>query len=196
MLKLFSENHGYIGPYQFISSKNYASFPKEGTVTSSYSDVVPITRRSTTAVSSYTRNYFDLGSGSTGQATIALPITINTTASALQTAARKYKYHSRHFTFNSSVLGRNLLTSNINFVFIPTIYYGSTIKRGSVVLDYYITGSKIASCHDKKENGELYYCFDIALLGTGMSEEELNKYSDEQILAIAVKVMEQGSKKK
>ena len=56
--------------------------------------------------------------------------------------------------------------------------------------------NKLISYEFRKENCELYYCFDIALLGTGMSEEELNKYSDEQILAIAVKVMEQGSKKK
>ena len=48
----------------------------------------------------------------------------------------------------------------------------------------------------REENGELYYCFDIALLGTGLSEEELNKYSDEKILGIAIKIMEQGSKKK
>tara|TARA_Y100001937_G_scaffold128124_1_gene202605 strand:- start:5940 stop:7217 length:1278 start_codon:yes stop_codon:yes gene_type:complete len=158
MVKLFSENYGYIGPYEFISSRNFAGFPAQGTVTSSYSEVVPITRRSTSAVSSYTRSYFDIGSGSTGVGNIALPVTINTTASALQTAARKYKYNSRHFTFNSPAkeLNRNLLTSDINFIFIPTVYYGSSIKRGSVILDYYVTGSKIASCHDKKENGELY----------------------------------------
>ena len=35
------------------------------------------------------------------------------------------------------------------------MYYGSTIKKGSVVLDYYITGSKIASCADKNHNGTL-----------------------------------------
>ncbi len=156
MLKLFSENYGYIGPYEFISSRNFAADTPGSTITSSYSDVVPITRRSTAPISSFTRNYFDLGSGSTGQATITLPVTINTTASALQNASMKYRYRSRHFEFNSTLLGRNLLTSNINFVFIPTVYYGSTIKPGSVVLDYYVTGSKIASCHDKKENGELY----------------------------------------
>ena len=56
--------------------------------------------------------------------------------------------------------------------------------------------NKLRNDEFRKENGELYYCFDIALLGTGMSEEELNEYSDEQILSIAIKVMEQGSKKK
>ena len=56
--------------------------------------------------------------------------------------------------------------------------------------------NKLRTDEFRKENGELYYCFDIALLGTGLSEEELNKYSDEQILAIALKIMGQSSKKK
>ena len=55
---------------------------------------------------------------------------------------------------------------------------------------------KLRTDEFRKENGELFYCFDIALLGTRMSEEDLNKYSDNQILAIAVKVMVQSSKKK
>ena len=35
------------------------------------------------------------------------------------------------------------------------MYYGSTIKKGTVELNYYITGSKIASCGDVNHNGEL-----------------------------------------
>ena len=35
------------------------------------------------------------------------------------------------------------------------MYYGSTIKKGSVELNYYITGSKIASCADINHNGTL-----------------------------------------
>ncbi len=35
------------------------------------------------------------------------------------------------------------------------MYYGSTIKKGSVELNYYITGSKIASCADINHNGAL-----------------------------------------
>ena len=35
------------------------------------------------------------------------------------------------------------------------MYYGSSIKKGSVELDYYITGSKIASCADINHNGTL-----------------------------------------
>ena len=35
------------------------------------------------------------------------------------------------------------------------MYYGSSIKKGSVELNYYITGSKIASCGDVNNNGTL-----------------------------------------
>ena len=35
------------------------------------------------------------------------------------------------------------------------MYYGSTIKKGSVELNYYITGSKIATCADINHNGTL-----------------------------------------
>jgi len=35
------------------------------------------------------------------------------------------------------------------------MYYGSTIKKGSVELNYFITGSKIASCADTNHDGTL-----------------------------------------
>ena len=35
------------------------------------------------------------------------------------------------------------------------MYYGSTIKKGSVELNFYITGSKMATCADINHNGEL-----------------------------------------
>ena len=43
----------------------------------------------------------------------------------------------------------------INYITIPNMYYGSTIKKGSVELNYYITGSKIASCADINHDGTL-----------------------------------------
>jgi hypothetical protein len=82
-------------------------------------------------------------------------IVMNFTASALQTTATKYRFLSKHFELSSSLLGRDLLTSDINFVYIPSIFYGSTIKRGSVRLDYYFTGSLIGSLVDTNGRGEL-----------------------------------------
>jgi len=158
IVKLFSSDKGFILPYQYVVSNNYGSYNAGGTITSSYSEVVPITRRYTSPISTFTAPYYDVGSGSIGTGNITLPVTINFTASALQTAAIKYRTRSQHFVFDSpaTMLNRNLLTSNINFIFIPSMYCGSSIKPGSVVLDYFITGSKIASCHDKNENGELF----------------------------------------
>ena len=82
-------------------------------------------------------------------------IVMNFTASALQTTATKYRFLSKHFELSSSLLGRDLLTSDINFIYIPSIFYGSTIKRGSVRLDYYFTGSLIGSLVDTNGRGEL-----------------------------------------
>ena len=155
MIRLFSENFGYIGPNQFISSRDLGLFPADGSVTSSYPDVVPITRRYTSAISSFSKTYYDLATSAIETTTVAMTTTLNITASALLNSARKYIKHSKHFEFNSTALNRNILTSNVNYVFVPRAYYGSAIKKGTVILDYYITGSKIASCHDKNENGEL-----------------------------------------
>ena len=35
------------------------------------------------------------------------------------------------------------------------MYYGSSIKKGSVELNYYITGSKVATCGDVNSDGTL-----------------------------------------
>ena len=72
--------------------------------------------------------------------------------------ARKYTTLSDHFIFaSSSIRSRDLIYDNndINFISIPSMYYGSTIKKGSVELNYYITGSKIGTCADIHHNGTL-----------------------------------------
>jgi len=72
--------------------------------------------------------------------------------------ARKYTVLSDHFIFaSSSVRSRDIVadSNSINFLTIPNMYYGSTIKKGSVELNYYITGSKLASCADIDHNGTL-----------------------------------------
>ena len=83
-------------------------------------------------------------------------VTLNITASALENTARKYRFLSKHFDFNPQpVLNRSLLTSSVNFVYIPSILYGSTIKRGTIRLDYFFTGSLIGSLVDTNGRGEL-----------------------------------------
>lgn len=156
MVKTFSENLGYIGPNNFMATKGYGVFPQDGgNITGSYANNSPITRKLVTPTTSLTTGYFNIATGQTGTTTISLSSSINLTASSLQNVAKKYIIRSKHFQFNSAILNRNLLTSTINFVSIPKLYYGGSIKPGSVNLNYYITGSKIASCTDHRENGEL-----------------------------------------
>ena len=43
----------------------------------------------------------------------------------------------------------------VNLIAIPSIFYGSSIKKGSVKLKYYITGTLAAMASDYRQNGEL-----------------------------------------
>ena len=99
---------------------------------------------------------------------------LNRTGSALANIARKYTRLSKHFVFtptgshrsqlyanqggqgsNSDFLQRDLTRSPINMLFIPSIFYGSTIKKGSVSLKYYISGAETAVVSDERKNGEV-----------------------------------------
>jgi hypothetical protein len=130
-------------------------------ITASYSHESPIERKLTGT--SYTLSgfeYFDVSRGIVTTTAIQLASPTNITASALQNVARKYTVLSEHFIFTDyAKLGRDLIhgvaAQNINFIFIPNMYYGSTIKKGSVELNYYLTGSKVATCADINHNGTL-----------------------------------------
>ena len=144
-------------------AENASVVANNGLVTSSYSSESPIKRNLTSRVSTISSNYYNITRSVnpliTGEI-ITLPRPMNISASALQNVARKYTTLSDHFIFSSSsVRSRDLVTGsagdNINFITIPSMYYGSTIKKGSVELNYYITGSKIATCADTNHNGTL-----------------------------------------
>lgn len=128
------------------------------TLTSSYGVESPIKRNLTSRQSSFTTRYYDITSSVIQNTTQNYLLPLNPSASALQNVARKYTHMSDHFIFkSSSVRSRDLIYDNndINFITIPSMYYGSSIKKGSVELNYYITGSKIASCADVNHNGTL-----------------------------------------
>ena len=66
-------------------------------------------------------------------------------------------YHavlSPHYTYSSSFFDKT--TQKINIVSIPSIFYGSSIKKGSMKLKYYITGTLLAEAADVYRNGVLY----------------------------------------
>ena len=82
-------------------------------------------------------------------------------ASALKALEATLNYNSirsPHFFYSASIKegpNRSFDVVRSTLISIPSIFYGSEIKPGSVKLDYYITGTYIGSLVDKKHNGEL-----------------------------------------
>jgi hypothetical protein len=72
---------------------------------------------------------------------------------ALRNTLNYYSYISNHYSYSSS-LG-NKSNQPLNLLSIPSIFYGSSIKKGTVKLDFYISGTLIGTLQDYNNNGEL-----------------------------------------
>ena len=69
---------------------------------------------------------------------------------ALQNSINHYRFLSPYYNYEEYYKGKV-----INLISIPSIFYGSAIRKGSVNLKFYISGSLIAQASDTKYNGEL-----------------------------------------
>jgi hypothetical protein len=89
---------------------------------------------------------------------------------ALQNTMNSYRYISPHYAVSSSYIGggRDLTASttsyrggtspgalDVGLLSIPSIFYGSAIDKGSVKLQFYVTGTLIGELRDTNKNGEL-----------------------------------------
>jgi hypothetical protein len=72
---------------------------------------------------------------------------------ALKNVFNHYAYLSPHYQYSSSFGDKAVQT--INLISIPSVFYGSSIKKGSVKLKFYMSGSLIGELQDKNYNGEL-----------------------------------------
>ena len=80
---------------------------------------------------------------------------------ALKNTIDNKSYIDPNFTYagSSSIRGqwtRDLDSVEVGLIGIPTIFYGSQIKPGSIDLKYYYTGSLIARAQDTNRDGVLY----------------------------------------
>jgi len=69
-----------------------------------------------------------------------------------------YAYSSASLTYveeDSPLVNWNKETEEIGLVSVPSIYYGSSIEKGTVDLRFYITGTMIGQLQDERRNGEL-----------------------------------------
>jgi hypothetical protein len=148
---------GYISLYELNIDRNinstgfiYPYITKNGTLDSfktvttsifdSEFDYGDIITGSYPMSSSLYRNYYQVGQNR---------LHVN----ALKNTLDYYKPVSQHYAFSSS-LG-NKETQELTLISIPSIFYGKQIKKRSVKLDFYITGTLIGTLQDTNSNGEL-----------------------------------------
>ena len=72
---------------------------------------------------------------------------------SLKPTLQEYKRYSTHYAYSSSYGNKG--TQKVNMICVPSIFYGSAIKKGSVKLSFYVSGSLQAQLVDSRENGEL-----------------------------------------
>jgi hypothetical protein len=78
----------------------------------------------------------------------------NTSYVAIRNALNHNNIRSEHYAV-SSPGNWNKNTQVLNMINVPSIFYGSKIKPGSVRLEWYYTGSLLAVVSDLNQNGEL-----------------------------------------
>lgn len=94
---------------------------------------------------------------------------------ALKNTMNHYTFLSEHYAFksedyhshNRDFNGLSNLGPHCRLISIPSIFYGSEIKKGTIDLKYYITGTLAGRVQDINRNGELIrtYPVDSALYG-------------------------------
>jgi len=72
---------------------------------------------------------------------------------ALRNISDYYTYLSDHYAFSSSLGDK--ATQSLTLVSIPSIFYGSSIKKGSVELKFNITGTTVGQIKDENQDGNL-----------------------------------------
>ena len=77
---------------------------------------------------------------------------------SLKNTINNYSIISPHFRYSASFgsgLERDLDFIPVNLISVPSIFYGSSIQRGTIDLRYYLTGTLIGQIRDENQNGEL-----------------------------------------
>jgi len=72
---------------------------------------------------------------------------------------------SRHYSYSSSF--GNKASQSLNLISIPSIFYGSSIKKGTVNLNFYISGTLVGQLQDQNRNGELIQVAPTGSTGSG-----------------------------
>ena len=85
---------------------------------------------------------------------------------ALRNTLDYYRYLSDYYTYQSGS-GGDYSRQTLRAINIPSIFYGQTIRKGSVSLKWFFTGTLIGELKDEKRNGELIQTGPYGSLGSG-----------------------------
>tara|TARA_R100001126_G_scaffold102155_1_gene85085 strand:+ start:1432 stop:2364 length:933 start_codon:yes stop_codon:yes gene_type:complete len=84
---------------------------------------------------------------------------------ALRNVMNFYTPMSDHYSYDHDRGSK--ADQTINLISIPSIFYGSSIDKGTLTLDYYITGTLIGRLQDVNKNGELIQVLPTGSVGSG-----------------------------
>lgn len=84
---------------------------------------------------------------------------------ALRNTLDYNKVLSPHYAYSSSYGKKEI--QELGLLSIPSIFYGSSIKKGTVNLKFYVSGTLIGQLADEKRNGELIQTFPSGSNGSG-----------------------------
>ena len=121
-----------------------------------------LTAFKTIATSEYNSD-FQYGDTLTGSYPLSASITrqnfilnsVRPNVDALKNTLNYYAYISEEHAFSSSFTGGDKGTQPLTLVSVPSIFYGSHMKKGSMELNFYVSGTLIGTLKDEKRNGEL-----------------------------------------
>ena len=135
----FITKQGTLGSFKTVSTESFQAFDYGQEISGSY----PLT-------STISTDYY---SKSAPQAVFQDRSRIQ----ALRNTFNYYKPLSKHYAYETTEWNKD--DQDIKLVSIPSIFFGSSIKKGSVKMNYYIEGEKVATLEDKNRNGELIQTF-------------------------------------
>tara|TARA_Y100000592_G_scaffold90581_1_gene149371 strand:- start:462 stop:1709 length:1248 start_codon:yes stop_codon:yes gene_type:complete len=93
------------------------------------------------------------------------PSSFNAKYVSLRNKLNLYELRSEYYKVSGTFGDKD--TGPINLISIPSIFYGTRIKPGSISLKWYFTGSLIGELKDENENGELIQVGPYGSTGSG-----------------------------
>ena len=82
---------------------------------------------------------------------------------ALKNTINYYRYLNPNIVFSASsgMVTRDLGSVPVGLINIPSIFYGSEIRKGTIDLRYYITGTLVGRAIDKNRDGALHSTYGV-----------------------------------